>query len=136
MEELKQLFVDMQFSAVKTHIQSGNVIFQTQNTDKLKLTKTIEYQLLKTFSVEIRMVIFAANELIETIGNAPKGFESEPQKFRYDVWFLLPKITTGEFMSNVRLREGVDFLQVGKNVIYTARLTNEINKSYLQKKIF
>jgi uncharacterized protein (DUF1697 family) len=35
METLKQCFVDMGFSDVKTYIQSGNVIFKTQKSDKL-----------------------------------------------------------------------------------------------------
>ena len=133
MEKLKQIFVDMGFSGVKTYIQSGNVIFKTQDTDKLKLTETIENQLLKTFSVEIKTAIFTADELMEIVENAPKNFGSEPEKFRYDVWFLLPSITANEIVSNVRLREGVDFLQAGKNAIYTSRLTSEMGKSYFSK---
>ena len=93
----------------------------------------MKIKLLKVFSVEIKTAIFTANELKETIENAPENFGSEPEKFRYDVWFLLPSMTANEIMSNIRLREGVDFLQAGKNAVYTSRLTSEMNKSYLQK---
>ena len=133
MDKLKQCFVDMGFFDVKTYIQSGNVIFKTQDVNKLKLIKMIEKQLLKTFSLEIKTAIFTITELTETIENAPNNFGSEPEKFRYDVWFLLPPTTATEFMSNVNLREGVDFIQAGKNVMYTSRLTSKINKSYLKK---
>ena len=37
METLKQLFIDMEFSDVKTYIQSGNVIFSTKEVDREKL---------------------------------------------------------------------------------------------------
>jgi uncharacterized protein (DUF1697 family) len=133
MEKLKQCFVDMDFSDVKTYIQSGNVTFRAQDIDKTELIKMIENQLLQTFSAEIKTALFTANELLEIVENAPKNFGSEPEKFRYDVWFMLPSITANEIVSNIRLRDGVDFLQAGKNAIYTSRLTCEMNKSYLQK---
>lgn len=133
METLKQCFVDMGFSEVKTYIQSGNVVFKTENIDKTTLTKKVENQLLKTFSIEINTAILTADEWMEIVENAPENFGSEPEKFRYDVWFLLPTTTVNEITSNIRLREGVDCLYAGKNAIYTTRLTNELNKSHLHK---
>jgi len=135
METLKQFFIDMEFSDVKTYIQSGNVIFKAQDADKLKLIETIENQLLKTFSLEIKTAIFTAGELKEIVENAPENFGSEPEKYRYDVWFLLPAVTADEIVSNVRLREGVDLLWTGKNAIYTSRLTSEMGRSYFSKVI-
>jgi uncharacterized protein (DUF1697 family) len=133
MEQLKQVFSDMFFSDVKTYIQSGNVIFQTLESDKLKLTDRIENQLQKTFSIEIKTLVLTADDLKETVENAPENFGIEPEKFRYDVWFLLPSTTVKDVVSNLRLREGVDFLQTGKNVIYTSRLTSQMGKSYFSK---
>jgi len=133
MEQLKQAFVDMEFSDVTTYIQSGNVVFKTQESNKLDLTKKIEEQLQKTFSAEIKTLILTVDELAETIENAPKNFGAEPEKFRYDVWFLLPPTMVEDIVSNVRLREGVDFLQTGKNAVYTLRLTNQMGRSYFSK---
>ena len=133
MERLKQCFTDMGFSDVKTYIQSGNVIFKTQETDKLKLIQRIENQLLKTFSIEIKTVVLTADELTEIVQNAPEYFGSESEKFRYDVWFLLHSTTINEVVSTIHLREGIDFLQAGKNVIYTSRLVSLLSKSYFSK---
>jgi len=133
MELLRQVFVDMGFSDVKTYIQSGNVIFGTLESDKLKITDKIENQLQKTFSAEIKTLVLSADDLTETVKNAPENFGAEPEKFRYDVWFLLPPTTVNDVVSNIRTREGVDFLQTGKNVIYTSRLTNQMSKSYFSK---
>ena len=133
METLKQCFVDMGFSGVKTYIQSGNVIFKTQGIDKIELIKIIENQLLKNFSVEIKTAVLTINELLETVKNAPENFGSQPEEFRYDVWFLLPSTTADEIMSTTRLREDVDFLYAGKNAMYSARLTEKLGKSYLAK---
>jgi uncharacterized protein (DUF1697 family) len=133
MKQLKQVFDDMGFSNVKTYIQSGNVIFQTSESDKLKLTDRIENQLQKNFSAKIKTLVLTADDLAETVENAPENFGTEPEQFRYDVWFLLPPTTVNDVVSNLRLREGVDFLQAGKNAIYTSRLTSQMGKSYFSK---
>jgi len=133
MEQLKQVFDDMGFSDVKTYIQSGNVIFRTAESDTLKLTNRIENQLQKNFSAEIKTLVLTADNLAETVKNAPENFGTEPEKFRYDVWFLLPLTLINDVVSKVRLREGVDFLHAGKNVIYTTRLTSQMGKSYFSK---
>jgi len=133
MEQLRQVFEDMGFSDIKTCIQSGNVIFRTSESDKLKLADRIEKQLQKIFSVEIKTLVLTADDLAETVENAPKNFGAEPEKFRYDIWFLLPPTMVNDVMSNLRLRVGVDFLQAGKNVLYTSRLTSQMGKSYFSK---
>jgi uncharacterized protein (DUF1697 family) len=133
MEQLKKVFIDMGFLNIKTYIQSGNMIFRTSESDKLKLTEKIEKQLQKNFSVEIKTLILTADELTETIENAPENFGAEPENFRYDVWFVLPPTTVNDVVANIRLREGVDFLLAGKNVIYTTRLTSQMGKSYFSK---
>ena len=133
MEQLKQVFVDMGFSDVKTYIQSGNVIFRTSESDKLKLADRIENQLQNDFSIEIKTLVLTAADLLETVENAPKNFGTEPDKFRYDVWFLLPPKKVNDIVPNLHLRERVDFLQAGKNVIYTSRLTSQIGKSSFSK---
>jgi len=135
MDRLKQVFEDIGFSDVKTYIQSGNVIFRTPENDKLKITDRIENQLQKNFFANIKTLVLTADDLAEAVENAPEDFGSEPEKFRYDVWFLLPPATINDVVANLRLREGIDFLQAGKNVIYTYRLTSQMGRSYFSKVI-
>jgi len=133
MEHLKQVFENMGFTEVRTYIQSGNVFFQTSESDTLMLADSIEHQLQKIFCTEIKTLVLTAKDLEVTVTNAPVYFGTEPEKFRYDVWFLLPPTTVDDVVSNLRLCEGVDFLQAGKNVIYTSRLTSQMGKSYFSK---
>jgi len=131
MDCLKQVFADMGFSYVKTYIQSGNVIFSTLS--ECGLSERIENQLKNNFSVEIKTLLLTADDLAATIKNAPENFGKEPEKYRYDVWFLIPPATVNDLVSTLSLREGVDYLQAGINVIYTSRLTSQMNKSYFSK---
>jgi hypothetical protein len=46
---------------------------------------------------------------------------------------MLPPATVNGIVPNIRLHEGIDFLQAGKNVVYTSRLRSQISKSGFSK---
>ncbi|HEV2405968.1 MAG TPA: DUF1697 domain-containing protein, partial [Ktedonobacterales bacterium] len=45
MERLRALFAELGLSNVRTYIQSGNVFFDTEQTDRVALTASIEEHL-------------------------------------------------------------------------------------------
>jgi uncharacterized protein (DUF1697 family) len=67
------------------------------------------------------------------VENAPSGFGSAPDEYRYDVVFLKEPLTTDEAMESIKLREGIDNAYPGKNVIYFSRLIARASQSYLNK---
>jgi uncharacterized protein (DUF1697 family) len=134
MEYLKKSFINLGFDDVKTYIQSGNVIFYC-NADFPNIAQSIEKQLLNDFSVDIKVLVLSAEELQEIVENCPENFGKEPDKFRYDVWFLLPPLTPKEVINSVRLKENVDAVCAGKNVIYASRLIEKASQSFTLKLI-
>ncbi|RPI70922.1 MAG: DUF1697 domain-containing protein, partial [Ignavibacteriales bacterium] len=50
MADLKTCFESLKFSDVETFIQSGNIIFKSEEKDKFILTDKIEKALSKTFN--------------------------------------------------------------------------------------
>ncbi|HEX8734846.1 MAG TPA: DUF1697 domain-containing protein [Pyrinomonadaceae bacterium] len=54
MEDLRGIFASMNFENVKTYIQSGNVIFETAETNADALAEKIERELEKSFGFEIK----------------------------------------------------------------------------------
>ncbi|MFV0485506.1 MAG: DUF1697 domain-containing protein [Candidatus Saccharimonadales bacterium] len=133
MEHLRQSFADMGFSDIETYIQSDNIIFKTSEQDKNKLTEQIEGYLQKHFPSKVRTLVLHADDLAEAIEGAPSDFGAEPDKFRYDVWFLLPPTTAKDITSKIDPREGVDQLYTGRHAIYTSRLTSSMGKSHFSK---
>ena len=133
MADLKACFEDMGFSDVTTYIQSGNVLFQSAEKDKVKLTNKMEKALSERFSYKSRLVVVAQKELKKAVEKAPKGFGKDLSKYRYDVIFLKEPLTAKEAMKNVRTREGVDNVFSGRQVLYFSRLTSRATQSYLTK---
>ena len=74
MKDLKALFEKVGFSKVDTYIQSGNVIFESdQNTDP---GQNIQQAIAETFGFDVPVIVRTAEEWAESIENNP--FWKEP----------------------------------------------------------
>jgi uncharacterized protein (DUF1697 family) len=133
MVELKECFEKMGLENVSTYIASGNVIFESPETDLAKLTERIEKTVSKQFNYKSCVVVVSHEELKHAVEKAPKGFGTEPKKYRYDVIFLRAPMTVGEAMKSVEMREGVDEVWQGKDVLYFSRVAAKAVYSKLPK---
>ncbi|HPN22796.1 MAG TPA: DUF1697 domain-containing protein, partial [Tenuifilaceae bacterium] len=133
MAELRACFVTMSFTDVKTYIQSGNVLFSSDNDDKSELVKRIESELSRRFNYQSKIVLVSQNQIETVIKTAPEGFGTKPEEFRYDVVFLKEPLSSNEAFQSLKLREGVDNAYVGKDVLYLSRLISRAGQSYLSK---
>ena len=133
MADLKASFEAMSFSNVQTYIQSGNVVFQSEDKDKAAITAKIEKGLSKRFNFEAKVVVVSQKELAAIIKAAPEGFGQDDVNFRYDVIFLKEPLTPKEAMQSVKIREGVDTAHAGKQALYFSRLISRASQSYLTK---
>lgn len=71
MEALRQMYVNLGFTAVQTYIQSGNVIFRTESTDNPTLEKIISAKILETFEFKVPVLILTIEELREALAHNP-----------------------------------------------------------------
>ena len=133
MAELRACFVTMSFTDVKTYIQSGNVLFSSDNDDKSELVKRIESELSRRFNYQSKIVLVSQNQIETVIKTAPEGFGTKPEEFRYDVVFLKEPLSSNDAFQSLKLREGVDNAYVGKDVLYLSRLISRAGQSYLSK---
>ena len=133
MADVKASVEEMGFSNVQTYIQSGNVVFQSENKDKAAITAKIEKGLSKRFNFEAKVVVVSQKELAAIIKAAPEGFGQDDENFRYDVIFLKEPLTPKEAMQSVKIREGVDTAHAGKQALYFSRLISRASQSYLTK---
>lgn len=70
MADLKQMFEAMGFCEVKTYIQSGNVLFKSDEDEEL-LCKKIEHEIEITFGFSVVVILRTAVELEQIIENRP-----------------------------------------------------------------
>ena len=93
MVDLKAAFEEMGLNDVQTYIQSGNVIFNTEYSDKSALISWIENSLSSKFNFQCIVVLLSREELQIQLNSVPSGFGQENDLFRYDVIFLKEPVT-------------------------------------------
>ena len=67
MERLKKIFEELRLKNVKTFIQSGNVIFETEEEQKNLLTKKIEKKLDESLGYEVLVMLRTDKELANIV---------------------------------------------------------------------
>ncbi len=71
MDALRQMFMDMGFTRIKTYIQSGNVIFQSINDDIEQLEKMISAQIQSQFVFDVLVIVVSIEKMRFFIDNKP-----------------------------------------------------------------
>lgn len=77
MDELKKIFALPGFKNISTYIQSGNVIFDTAETDKAIVANKIETKLLKSLGYEVKTFVKTIPDIAEIVKKTP--FKNLPE---------------------------------------------------------
>ena len=133
MADLKGCFEEMGFAAVATYIQSGNVVFRSEEKDAARLVNRIERALSVRFAYASRVVLRTHRQRAHVVEHAPRGFGKAPDRYRYDVIFVKEPLTETEAMKSVSTKPGVDIAHKGKGALYFSRLTRKAAQSRLTR---
>ena len=134
MPALQACFVDHGFEEVSTYIQSGNVVFSAARASRATLTAEIESMLRTSFAhYDASVVLRSASQMRSVVEDAPPGFGGEPQQYRYDVIFLKSPLTAAAALRDVPVKDGVDSVAAGRDVLYHWRLTSRATQSRLSR---
>jgi len=128
MADLREAFEDAGHSAVRTYIQSGNVVFES-GAPRAGLEDALERLLERRFHLPLVVVVRSLTQLRKIVTSAPRGFGAEPGTYHSDVVFLKSPLTAKGAMRVVQLRDGVDQAWPGAGVVYFARLSAERTRS-------
>jgi uncharacterized protein (DUF1697 family) len=138
METLREICSALGFENVKTYINSGNVIFETPETDDKKLAAKIETAIEKEFTLKIKVLARTFAEIKEIIKNNPFAGQFENEKDLH-VFFLdeeLPDEKRLLLLSNNSETE--QFAVINREIFCLLRvsvLDSLIGKDYIGKKL-
>lgn len=92
MAELKACFEKAGLQNVKTYINSGNIIFSSDETNQTKLTQLTEKVIKDTFKLPIRVIVLSHQQMRDVVKQAPKGWGKSTDR-RHNALFVFPPIT-------------------------------------------
>lgn len=131
MEALRKEFEAMGFHSVKTYIQSGNVIFQSEKKDKEKLEVIIEKALSKKFNYAARVVVRSAEEIENTIIHFPEIFKNT--LWKHNVMFLCKEIDSEDILSKFELKKDIEHFSYYKGVLFWSAQTDMFARTTMAK---
>lgn len=126
MTELKQAFEQIGLHEVKTYIQSGNVLFKS-NEEEETLQKKIEHVIEANFGLSVSVILRTTAEMEQIILNCPFATKelSESEQINEDNLFfgLMPYAPLQESMERLNAYKSDDdeFKIIGRNIFLLLR---------------
>jgi len=117
---LKLAFEEIGFVNVSTYINSGNILFSTNENDRTKLIDLCQSIISEKFLLNIPVTIVSLNELSDILENTPKWWDINSDKeIINQVIFLIPPTTIEEVYKAVgEEKPEYEKVQHYKNVIF------------------
>ena len=132
MVDLREAFVAEGYEGVRTHLQSGNVLFGSDG-DRASLEGALEGMIERRLGVELVVVVRSRRQMRNIVHKAPAGFGEKPEAYHSDVIFLKAPLTAARAMRVVDVREGVDQVWQGAGILYFARLSERRTQSRMSR---
>jgi uncharacterized protein (DUF1697 family) len=140
MEELKSVLASLNFTNIRTYIQSGNIIFETGKTDPASLEKQIGEKILSHFGFPVPVVIRSRQDLEKIYLNNPfLGKRNEPVKKLHVTFFSgkpdpehIRKIGGNLFLPDEFIVSGNEVYLLCPNGYGRTKLTNQFLETKLK----
>jgi uncharacterized protein (DUF1697 family) len=96
----------------------------------------IEAMLADSFDYVPTVVVRNRTQMRAIVDRAPKGFGSQPTRYRYDVIFLKEQVTARAAIKQVPTNPAVDTGHAGTGVLYFSRLEAKATQSRLNRIVY
>src|SRR3989344_9303182 len=121
MADLKACFEKNNFQNISTFIQSGNVLFESDPKNIQELENTLEKILSKQFSYKSTILVRSESQINDVVENVPKNWKSR-KDLRCYIAFIKEPVTSEQVLKEVVVKEGIDFVKAGPDVLYMSTL--------------
>ena len=131
MKELKILFEQCGFSNVSTYINSGNVIFKSNDT-KNSIREHIEKTLYIATGQEVKVLVKTKSEMVKIGNSIPSSWQNNDAQ-KTDIAYLFESIDNENIINDLPIKkEYIQLLYVQGALIWNVR-REDYNKSHLNK---
>lgn len=129
MSELKVCFESLGYHGVSTYINSGNVIFETDETDTSKLRTAIEAYLKDHFGFELLVVLMESKRYKKALDSAPKWWGKDPA-WKHNAIFLIEPYNVDDIVAAVgELKPDIELLSAGDGVLFQSLEFSKFGKT-------
>jgi len=129
MGDLRKMFEDMEFENVKTLLNSGNVVFESSDSNIERLKEKIKTGLKKTFGFEVFIILVFIKKLQKLVAKDPFKNISFTPNTRLYVTFLSEKLHSSLKIPYESQDQGFKILEIVDNAVISVLELSEENKT-------
>ncbi|MBR2827996.1 MAG: DUF1697 domain-containing protein [Bacilli bacterium] len=129
MSELKKILESNNYSDVRTYLNSGNVILNSDNR-KEYIIDDIKTLIKKKFNLEIPVYVMEHLELKDILEHNPNWLESHNKEIYDNIIFIMPPISSKDVFDSIgEPSKGIDGVKEYNNIIFWSFDLNNYQKS-------
>jgi uncharacterized protein (DUF1697 family) len=132
MADVRECLERRGFSHVTTYIQSGNILFESDQAAVARLTVAMERAFTETFGHDVPVFLRSRIQLKKIVTQAPAEWRAG-KVLRQNVAFLRAPLTAQRVLPEIDLRPGVDSVTAGDGVLYLSTVMSRVKQSRLPR---
>ncbi len=90
MPDLKASFIELGYTDVRTHLNSGNVVFSDHSENEITLADRIRSMIRAKFGMDIPVFVIAQTDLKHLLSRAPAWWGTENKDIYDNLIFMIP----------------------------------------------
>lgn len=119
MAKLKQGFESLNYTEVKTYLNSGNVIFSSNEADTIKFASRIEEMIKNQFNLDIPVFAISKEDLEDILHHAPDWWGDESKEIYDNLIFIMPPAAFKDVYNEIgEPKEGLEKIEEYKETIF------------------
>lgn len=129
MSDLKQQLLRDGFINVQTYINSGNIIFSSDNNNIPELTSMVADAVNECSGVQCEVVIIAARTLQKLAARVPDWWGKDPS-WKHNLFFLISPTTADDVLKSMGdLKPSIEAVEAGEGIIYQSMSFDHFGKT-------
>ncbi len=132
MKLLKQTFERVGMKDIVTYINTGNIIFSTNDPSKTNLSRILEEAIHDDFGLRIKVVVRSINDVRGIIHAIPDTWKND-KDMKSDVMFLWDEIDDETVLENLVIKPSIDTVKYVPGAILWSIEKKNANKSGMSK---
>jgi len=132
MADVRACLEARKFERVSTYIQSGNVLFDTDDADVARLTAGIERAFFEAFGTNVPVFLRSHRQMKKIVASAPGEWKHD-DGLRCSIAFLRKPLTSQRAVAAMNPKPSVDSVQAGDGVVYMSTVVARLTQSTLTK---
>ena len=118
-DDLRECFEDLGFSAVRTYIQSGNILFRSSQTRTRELTQLIESRLSQRFNYPAQAVVLSYRKYRLAVAAAPADWGVDDNQ-KHNALFMMAGARAPQVLAELAIPPKVEFetVTIGPGVVF------------------